>query len=218
MIRNNEIQDGDKLPNQMDLASQLGVSRTALREAFSKLSMVGAVYQKPGVGTILISKHSALNTDTVTPPLMSDSEAASELIQARSVLEVGAAPLAATNATESQIEELGNIIKDMKNALDYGDVQKYIESDIAFHHKIISSTQNRFIIYSYKNMQGYIEQYIQECMNLIPKMQQISLSYHIGIYEAIKSRDAAETEQKMRNHIDDIKYNYRKYFMGFNTS
>src|SRR5210317_531930 len=79
MIRAKEIRVGDKLPNQNELAAQLGVSRTSLREAFSKLAFLGAIDQKPGVGTVLISKFLVLNADTIALPLMSYSSAASEL-------------------------------------------------------------------------------------------------------------------------------------------
>ena len=212
MIRNDDIRVGEKLPNQNDLAAQLGVSRTSLREAVSKLALFGAIDQKPGVGTVLISKYLALNADTIAPPLMSDTQAAFELNEARKIIEIGAASLAAVCATDLQVKKAGQLIRDMEKALEAGDAQKYIELDMAFHLQVAQSTNNRFIIYSYNSMQGYIEQYIQECLNLIPKMQKTSMRFHIKIYQAIESHDAEKAAQQMKAHIEDIRQNYKRFY------
>ena len=212
MIQNDEIRVGEKLPNQNDLAAQLGVSRTSLREAISKLALFGAIDQKPGVGTVLISKYLALNADTISLPLMSDIQAASELNEARSIIEIGAASLAAVCATDLQLKKARQMIRGMEKALEMDDAQKYIEQDMAFHLQVAQSTNNRFIIYSYHSMQGYIEQYIQECLNLIPEMQKTSIGFHINIYQAIKSRDAEKAAQQMKTHIEDIRQNYKRLY------
>lgn len=211
MIRRGELNEGDKLPNQIDLAAQLGVSRTSLREAISMLSLLGAVEQRPRYGTVLISKYNVLNSKVVTPPLMSDSKAALELIEARKAVEIAAAELAAINATHDQIEKLKTIVSDMESSLKKGKSQKYIELDIAFHLQVAKSANNRFITYFYGNMQGYIEQYIQECLNLLPNMQKISLNFHRKITKAIKDRDPKSAVSAMKDHITDIKINYEKY-------
>ena len=211
MIRNNDICVGDKLPNQIELAAQLGVSRTSLREAISKLAFLGAIDQKPGVGTILTSRFLVLNADTIAPPLMSFSSATLQLNKARRIIEVGAASLAAEFATDFQIQKCGELSRDMDKALQQNQAQKYIELDMAFHLQVVKSSNNRFIIHSYKGMQGFIEQYIQECLNLIPKMQKKSMHFHLKIYNAIKSRDSKEAAQQMKNHIEDISKNYKRY-------
>lgn len=211
MIRNEDICVGDKLPNQNVLAAQLGVSRTSLREAISKLAFLGAIDQKPGVGTILTSKFLVLNADTIAPPLMSYASAARELNRARKIVEVGAASLAAEYATDSQIQTCGKLIDGMEKALKDNDAEKYIELDMDFHLRVIQASNNRFVIYSYKGMQGFIEQYIKECLNLIPKMQSKSMRCHINIYEAIRNRDPEEAALQMKNHIEDISNNYKRY-------
>ena len=212
MIRDCELEDGDKLPNQIEFASQLGVSRTSLREALSILSLVGAVEQKQGVGTVLVSKFKALSVHSFAPPLMSDSIAALELIEARKIIEVGAADLAAANANQSQIDKLKKIVASMKIALQNHDSQAYIDLDMKFHLSIARASNNRFIIYSYKNMQGYIEQYIQECLHILPNMQQKSMEFHGNIFKAIKSRDKIRSMSEMHRHISDIKEMYERYY------
>jgi GntR family transcriptional repressor for pyruvate dehydrogenase complex len=212
MIRDGELDDGDKLPNQIEFASQLGVSRTSLREALNMLSMVGAVEQKQGAGTLLVSKYKALSIHSFAPPLMSDSNAAFELIEARKIVEVGAAELAAVNATPKQIEKLENIVSSMKISLESGNSQYYIDLDMKYHLNIAQCSNNRFIIYSYQNMQGYIEQYIQECLNILPNMQKTSMEFHRRIFEAIKDHDKKRSVREMQKHIFDIQKMYEQYY------
>ena len=211
MIRSNDLRVGDKLPNQIELAAQLGVSRTSLREAISKLAFLGAIDKKPGVGTVLTSTYLVLNADTIAPPLMSYSSAAQELNTARKVIEVGAASLAAINATVSQIRQCNKLVKEMTKSLKENKPQKYIELDMDFHLQIINASNNRFIIYSYKGMQAFIEQYIQECLDLIPEMQNQSMKFHKNIFNAIKAHDPTESALHMKNHLDDISDNYKRY-------
>ena len=99
----------------------------------------------------------------------------------------------------------------MKKALEQGDAQKYIELDMDFHLQVVQSSNNRFIIYSFKSMQGYIEQYIKECLDLIPEMQKNSMHYHLDIYQAIESRNAENAARQMRSHIEDISKNYKRF-------
>ena len=218
MIRDGELDDGNKLPNQIEFASQLGVSRTSLREALNMLSMVGAVAQKQGVGTLLVSKFKALSIHSFAPPLMSDSNAALELIEARKIIEVGAAELAAVNATPKNNKKLENIVSSMETSLESGNTQRYIDLDMKFHLNIAQGSNNRFIIYSYKNMQGYIEQYIQECLNILPNMQKTSMSFHRRIFEAIKNQDKKRAVREMQNHILDIRNMYERYYRNHHLS
>ena len=50
-------------------------------------------------------------------------------------------------------------------------------------------------------------------MNLIPKMQRISMQYHIDIYKAVQSRDPENSARQMKNHIENIKQSYHQYSM-----
>ena len=86
MFESGELKDGDKLPNQIEFASQLGISRASLREALHMLMVMGVVEQRPGAGTIIRNKASAMFVDQMSLPLISDAKGTMELVQAREVL------------------------------------------------------------------------------------------------------------------------------------
>jgi GntR family transcriptional repressor for pyruvate dehydrogenase complex len=75
MVDVGELKEGDKLPNQLEFAAQLGVSRPSLREALHTLTLIGAIEQRPGLGTVIKSANSTLWAVQLCPPLVSDAQA-----------------------------------------------------------------------------------------------------------------------------------------------
>ncbi len=212
MIESGELKEGDRLPNQIEFASQLNVSRTSLREAFRVLDLLGAIEQRPGFGTV-IKKYNPVtfSSGVVSPPLMSDAEATLELLQAREVIEVGAARLAAENASQQQLDELGEQVARLRLALEKGETQTYIEADVAFHRSIAEFSGNRFILYSFRTLKGYIEQYMQECFGVLPGMLSSSEKLHRSIFRSISSRNPDKAAGAMHDHIRHIQQNYTLY-------
>lgn len=212
MIEAGELKEGDKLPNQAEFASQLKVSRTSLREALPILDLLGAIEQQPRFGMV-IKKY---NPDTfsgglVSPPLMSDPGATLELLQSREVIEVGAARLAAENATEQQLDQMWEQITRLSISVEKGETQDYIQADIAFHRLIAESSGNRFILYSFRTLKGYLEQYMQECFGILPGMLRSSEKLHQKIYRSSSSRRPEEAADAMQEHIHHIQQNYMLY-------
>ena len=68
MIVDGELKEGDKLPNQNEFAVQLGVSRPSLREALHTLALIGAIEQRPGLGTVLKQLDPKLWADQLALP------------------------------------------------------------------------------------------------------------------------------------------------------
>ena len=79
-IESGELKEGDKLPNQNEFAAQLGVSRPSLREALHTLTLIGAIEQRPGFGTVIRAKNTARMAEHLSPPLVSDTTATMELM------------------------------------------------------------------------------------------------------------------------------------------
>jgi len=212
MIESGELKEGEKLPNQADFASQLNVSRTSLREALRVLDLLGAIEQRPGFGTV-IKKYNPVtfSNRVVCPPLMSDAEATLELLRAREIIEVGAARLAADNASKQQVETMTELITRQSTSLEKDEIQTYIEMDIEFHQLIAESSSNRFILYSFQTLKGYIRQYMQECFGVLPGMLISSEKLHRAIFRWISARDPDKAAHAMQDHIRHIQKYYSLY-------
>ena len=211
MIQSGELKEGDRLPNQNELAAQLGVSRTSLREAFNTLSVLGILEQHQGYGTIVKSKFSALYADHLSAPFITDEKATMELLEARQFIEIGAARLAAKNATPKQIKEMGVLIDDMAKANKREDTQKLSEQDIEFHFLIAQATQNRVIIHLLATIRGLMEKFMHEAF-LILHDQKRYLKAHRDIYNAIKKKDPLKASSLIKKHIADVQKDLQQYY------
>lgn len=217
-LNNGELKEGQKLPNQNELASLLGVSRTSLREALNTLTMIGVIEQRPGFGTVIRSRGPAIFADHLAFPLISDEKATLELIQARGVIEGGAVELAVHHAAPEQLQELGKLIDVMAQNVREGKISEYIEHDVAFHYMIAKASQNRFILHLFATLRGAMEQYMQEGFKALPWMQDRSFEFHEKIYEGIKNRDVSKAVSQMKRHIQDIQKVIKQYYASLPRS
>ncbi len=212
MIQSGELKEGDKVPNQNLFAAQLGVSRTSLREALSTLTRIGVFEQRPGYGTVFRSRISALFTEHLEPPLISDKQASIELIEARRFIETGTAELSVKNANPEQVDEMGLLIKEMTRSIKEGRVDDYIEQDVAFHFLIAKASHNRFLVNLFVTIRGFMEQYMRESFHLLPYMLKRSLKFHQNIYQAVKDRSRSKAISQMEKHISDVQRAIQEYY------
>ena len=128
----NAIVNGDLKPGQrlmeVQLAEQLGVSRTPVRESIRKLELEGLVKMVPRKGAY------------VTPMSLEDLK---DMMQIRRALESLSAELAAKNATAEQIERLKETNKKFEEPACSNDEMGIINHDIEFHETIYEATGNK---------------------------------------------------------------------------
>jgi GntR family transcriptional repressor for pyruvate dehydrogenase complex len=215
MIQSGELKEGDKLPNQTEFSAQLGVSRTSLREAFNTLCVLGVLEQHQGYGTIVKSRFSALYADHLSAPFITDEKATMELLEARQFIEIGAARLAAKNATKKQIKEMGALINKMAKAGQEGDTQKLSEQDIDFHFLIAQATGNRVMIHLLANIRGLMEKFMHEAF-LVLHDQKRYLKAHRDIFEAIEQKNPKKASSLIKKHIMDVQKDLQQYYRVVN--
>ncbi|MFH1137772.1 MAG: FadR/GntR family transcriptional regulator [Pseudomonadota bacterium] len=203
-IESGELKEGDKLPNQNQFAAELGVSRPSLREALQTLTLIGAIEQKPGLGTVIRAKRSALMAGRLSPPLVSDAAATMDLLEARRYIELAVVDLAVPRATKAEIREMEKLILEMKTALEAGQSDAYTQLDLAFHYQAAHATHNRFLIHIFVTIRALMEQFMRETFTVLPGLLQRSLGFHTQIFEGVRDRDLAKAADAMRRHLDDI--------------
>lgn len=142
---------GDLLPREVDLVEAYGVSRGVVREAIRGLEERGLILVRHGHGAIVREQADwdVLAVD-VLPMLLQGPgsvDVLGEVIEARRVLEVEAAGLAAERATKPAIDRIGEAIKAMERLADApagrDDPDAFLEADMAFHETVIEATGNR---------------------------------------------------------------------------
>ncbi len=212
MLISGELQEGSKLPNQNDFATQLGVSRLPLREAMQRLSQMGVIVEKPGVGTHIIAGDPSLWDMKVEAPLLSDAKATLELIEARRCLEITIVKASVNRITKEDIEKLKKDIATMERALKRQDRTAYLKSDMAFHFHLANASHNRYLLRMLKDIQALLEQFMMEAFSEIPALLPDSMHYHEQIFEHLIKHEHREAVQSMSDHIGSIEIVLKDYY------
>jgi GntR family transcriptional regulator, transcriptional repressor for pyruvate dehydrogenase complex len=137
-LKKKSFRPGDALPKELELAEALDVSRNVLREALSRLRMLGMVETKKKRGMILARPDILGTFERVLDPLIIDKETLQDIFELRLVLEMGLADLLYIRKTDKDIAELESIAKKEINH----DNSFRIKNEIAFHGKLYEMSGN----------------------------------------------------------------------------
>jgi GntR family transcriptional repressor for pyruvate dehydrogenase complex len=211
LIVGGRLEAGTRLPPERELAEELGVSRTVIREAVRILMTKGLLETRPGVGTIV--RH--LTRDQIVEPLsllvqIRDGDISFEqLHQVRSILEVEIAGVAALQATEEDITNLRQIMADMEASQDDPDV--FAARDTDFHQGLAQTTHNPLLTLLLGVIRDLLEEYMTVVTRYLDVRQQV-LPYHYEILEKVAAKDEEGARQAMREHLKQIRKNHETAF------
>lgn len=212
MLIEGELKEGDKLPNQNDFAAQLGVSRLPLREAMQRLSQLGVIDEKPGVGTRIIKGDPSTWVSNLQAPFLSDAQAALELLEARRTLESTIIQASMRNLKNDDMLLLQDDIDKMERALEKKDKEAYLQGDLSFHFHLAAGTHNRYLMHMLKTIQKLLEQFMMEIFNEIPALIPDSMIHHKRIFEHVKNHDLKAATASMKGHLGSIEVLLKQYY------
>ena len=193
MILNDELKSGEKL-NQEKLAQKLGVSRTPLLSAFSKLEKELLVEIIPRRGAFV----KKLNYEEFL-----------ELYDIRARLEPLGAYEAAKHATEYEIRQLNKILDNFKKNISQYSSKNISKIDYDFHMAIMKMSKNDLL---FKMISSYNIIILSNLEGLLKDPRQ-SLEEHIKIYDAIKEHNADLADKMMFSHLIDAKGRIKGKFL-----
>ena len=193
--------EGERIPSERELCQKLGVGRASLREALKALEIMGMIETRLGDGTYVCKR-----SDFFSRPLLwaiaSSSEAdAGELIQARTLIEVELAGLAAENATAENLKEIGEHLDRMVKAK--ANPQEFVQADVNFHLAIGRAASNGILMNALHLIRNLLQQWILSAVAMqgVPEK---ACAQHKRVLLAIKNRDGAAARKEMRKHLRDM--------------
>ncbi|WP_460347985.1 FadR/GntR family transcriptional regulator [Actinoallomurus acanthiterrae] len=137
MIISGALQPGDRLPREPDLAAQLGLSRTSLREAVRALSLLNILDVRQGDGTYVSSLEPDVLLEAVSFVLdFHQDDTVLQAFQVRGILEPAAAALAAQRITEPELARLSELLDELGEA---PQVEELVANDLEFHRLIAAA-------------------------------------------------------------------------------
>lgn len=196
-LKNRALRPGDALPKEQELADALGVSRNVVREALSRLRMLGMIETKKKRGMIL-SQPDILGTfERVLDPLILDDDTLQDIFELRLVLEMGLADLIYVRKTEEDIRELELIVKQEVNQ-----IQKpfQVKNEIAFHGKLYQMTGNKTYL-RFQSMLLPIFEYVVDYEIKATGTVEVGKTTHRDLVELLKNGDSEAFRQGMKDHL-----------------
>ncbi len=181
-----ELQEGQRIV-ETQLAQHLGVSQSPVREALRELEQMGVLQSEPYRGVTV----RALTTRDLQ-----------EMYRVRAVLEEMAVREACARMDDAALKEISEIVDGMINAAEKDDVQELVTLDVAFHRRIVESSENAFLL----RMWEYAHPASWTFITITIFRQQLDYvaNRHRDIVDAIASRDAKKAATVVRKHIEEF--------------
>lgn len=198
-----ELPIGAALPTEDDLSSELGVSRTVVREAIKVLASKGLVQARPKTGTRVLPRNhwSLIDPDVLGWQARSDPgmDFYRDLDEVRRLIEPRAAGLAATRRSPDELARMTAIVADMAASVD--DPERYTATDLALHECILEATHNE-LLFQMTTTIGTALQASRALTNRAPGGIAASIPLHERVVAALGAGDASAAEDAMRAIVD----------------
>lgn len=172
---------------EIQLAEELGVSRTPVREALRKLELEGFIVMVPRKGAYVAD--------------FSFKDIA-DIFEIRAALEGLAAALAAERITDEELENMERLLVEKAEAITQQDIEKLVKVDTKFHDALYQASRNERLTTIISNLREQIQRFRSTSL-ANPGRGKISLDEHRDIVEAIQARDVQQARQAAQNHIEN---------------
>ena len=201
LIQEKQLMPGDRLPPERELAAAMQVSRPSLREALRALAMMNVVDTRQGDGTYVTSLEPYLLVEPLDFIISLDDSALHHLFEARRILEVGIASLAAERITDEQVAALEEYVHVSGEAA--ADPEAFQGVDLAIHELIVDAAANPLL----KRIMSSLSRLGRASRSrtaVVPAVRQRTVDDHHAIVAALKERDPDRAARAMTDHLDNI--------------
>lgn len=181
---------------EAQLALQLGISRTPIREALHKLELERLVSSIPGVGYVVKGF---------------SEEDIGDICEIRSAIEGLAAKRSITQITEENLEKLRRNIEQSQQAILQKRMERMVVFDTEFHDILCQSSGSKRIHELSQVLREYMLRFRMECLH-IPEIAEKAVTAHRRIYEAICGRDLAQAQRHIDDHLREVKEDIINYY------
>ncbi len=201
LIAEKQLRPGDRLPPERELAAAMQVSRPSLREALRALAIMNVLEIRQGSGTYISSLRPELLVEHLDLVFSLEDSTFLDLLDARKVIEVGIAAMAAQRGSDEDIGRLETCLEE--SARSVGDPEKVARTDAELHRLVTAAARNPILTLL---MSGISRLAIASRGRTIaiPGVAESALEDHRAIVMAIKDRDTRAAAHAMQNHLDNI--------------
>ncbi len=200
LLQNRKLKVGDAIPKEIELVETLGVSRTVVREALSRLKMMGLIESKKKKGAVITSPDLfGIMAKSMNPHILSQ-ETLKEIFELRLVLEIGMADFLFRRITKEDITELRIIVSNEPPATQYHLFN--IDHEIAFHGKLYEITRND-TLKKFQKLLLPVFAYVHDSGLLKKQSMLKTFVSHKGLVNILENGTPDQFRIGMRDHLEN---------------
>ena len=209
-IESDQTNPGDKLPSERELMKMLHVGRSTVREALHGLALAGVLEIHHGQGYFVASR---ARPAPHALELALRRGVTAELMEARVLVEVAMAGLAAERATAEDIADLARIMGSYERAVQTG--ASTVRLATRLHQGILAACHNSVLI-------GFVRTYMPQVLERGDELEREGgpesaleeYKEHAGLFEAVRERQTDVARQRMRAHLEDMTAQFTRVEQG----
>ena len=213
-IKENELVPGDSLPNEMQFSEMMGISRSVVREAMSRLRMLGLIQSRTKRGIVITEPPLLNGFKKVLVPNLLSTNTLKEIMGMRISLEIGLVEFLFANLQENDLAELDRIVTRQQVI---GINNLTVEDEMQFHSKIYEIAGNNFIlqldtimhpifVFAKQNYQNF---FLPVDKQLMESGERVT---HPDLLFFMKNRDKEGYREAMQKHLKP----YWEFIYNFN--
>lgn len=208
LIKERQLSPGDKLPAERELADLMDVSRPPIREALHALSIMNVVRNRHGSGWYVTSLEPDLLVEHLDLVFTLQDNTYLELFQARKVLEVGMAEMAASSISPAEIAQLVDCLERSEATVN-DDPDAFLQADLRLHAIIASSVKNP-ILTRMASALARISLHSRQRTNRLREVRHQAVDDHRAIVRALRARDPQAVRDAMLVHLSRVEENFKR--------
>ena len=159
-IKSNKLEEGDTIPKEMEFAEALGVSRTVVREALTRLRTIGIIDSKKHKGMVLSQPDFIENFAKIMETNLVGDDTLKDIFELRLIMEMGMVDLVFARKTDEDLVELGEIVDQMEKGKTESHVFS-LKNEVAFHGKLYEMSGNK-TLHRLQNILLPVFQYVHD--------------------------------------------------------
>ena len=202
LISKGEFKVGDKLPSERILCKKFNVGRLLVRDAIRKLEYYGILKTVPKSGTIVVDNHDSALVGLISNSINLVKPDYRSLMEARFVLEIESAGLAAERAEPHDINALEEALDLFGAKVSNG--ESGLEEDLLFHVRVAEASKNDLMKYLVSFLVSHMMKYTPEYDICRAPRHLKAYNEHVVILEHIKNGDVKRCKESMRYHLSSL--------------
>ncbi len=200
-----EFPPGSALPSEDELAKRMNASRPTCREAVKVLCTQEVLRSVQGRGTFVNPVRKWISLDAILR--MHDGnlhDAMIQLIEVRTLIEIGAAEMFAPLCTEEHLENMASDLNAMRTSDAAGNVESFVFADMSFHQRVLEGCGNPFITATFRPIASVLQEGRTQTSS-VPVIRTNAIAEHANILQALTTRSSAAVGAAMRSHLEQTR-------------